>query len=100
MKTKFSTLVGAFTLGPLLLLNSCAPQSYLQQDAAIGAGLGALAGGIIAKNTGDNSGAVQGALLGGAVGGLAGAAVGNQRDLQQGNGYYLQQQGQAIQQNY
>ena len=77
-----------------LALSNCAPQNNLQQDAAIGGAGGALLGGIIGNNVGDGN-AARGALIGGILGGAGGAAVGNNKDLQQGRGYVLQQQGQG-----
>ena len=42
--------------------------------------------------------AARGAVIGGLLGGAGGAAVGNNKDLQQGRGYTLQQQNQQVQQ--
>ncbi len=80
-------------LAPLsaLLLSQCAPQNNLQRDAAIGAAGGAILGGIVGNNVGDRN-ATRGALIGGILGGAGGAAIGNNKDLQQGRGYTVQQQ--------
>ena len=90
MKIKHS-LSASLGFGAILLLSNCAPQNNLQRDAAIGAAGGALVGGIIGNNVGDGN-ATRGAVIGGLLGGAGGAAVGNNKDLEQGRGYTLQQQ--------
>ena len=90
------TIIASVSAISALILSNCAPQNNLQQDAAIGAAGGAIAGAIIGNNVGDNNGA-RGALIGGLLGGAGGAAVGNNRDLEQGRGYTLQKQNQYAQ---
>ena len=88
MKITFTTSLAALCA---LTLSNCAPQNNLQRDAAIGAAAGGVLGGIVGKNTGDhNTG--RGVLIGSLLGGAGGAAIGNNKDLQQGNGYTLQKQ--------
>ncbi len=90
MKKTITTTLAALSA---LALSNCAPQNNLQRDAAVGAAGGALLGGIIGNNVGDGN-AARGAAIGGLLGGAGGAAVGNNKDLQQGRGYTVQQQNQ------
>ena len=52
----------------LAALTGCADMSQTQQDAAKGAGMGAVAGALLGAATGGSKGAATGAVLGGAVG--------------------------------
>ncbi|MBK1834198.1 YMGG-like glycine zipper-containing protein [Roseibacillus ishigakijimensis] len=88
MKKTMTTAAAALSA---LALSNCAPQNNMQRDAAVGAAGGAILGGIIGNNVGDGN-AARGAVIGGLLGGAGGAAVGNNKDLQQGRGYTLQQQ--------
>lgn len=88
MKKTITASLAAITA---ISLSNCAPQNNLQRDAAIGTAGGALAGAIIGNNVGDKN-AGRGAIIGGVLGGLGGAAVGNNKDLEQGRGYTVQQQ--------
>lgn len=98
MKTSLNkTIASSLAAFAALALSNCAPQNNMQQDAGIGAAGGAIAGAIIGNNVGDGN-AARGALIGGLLGGAGGAAVGNNKDLQQGAGYTLQQQNQYGQQ--
>ena len=91
------TITATLTVVAAISLSNCTPQNNLQRDAAIGATGGAILGGVIGNSVGDGN-AARGAVIGGLLGGAGGAAVGNNKDLQQGRGYTLQQQNQQVQQ--
>lgn len=87
------TLMTGLAAVAAISLSNCAPQNNLQRDAAVGAAGGAVLGGIIGNNVGDGN-AARGAVIGGLLGGAGGAAVGNNKDLEQGRGYTLNKQNQ------
>ena len=93
------TITALLAITGALSLSNCAPQNNLQQDAAIGAAGGALLGAVVGNNVGDRN-AARGAVIGGLLGGAGGAAVGNNKDLEQGRGYTIQQQNQYAQPQY
>lgn len=72
MKTLLKTTAIAATG---LMMAACTQSGYTERNAAVGAGLGAVAGAVIGNNTGDGN-ATRGAAIGAGVGGLAGAAKG------------------------
>ncbi|WP_411844880.1 YMGG-like glycine zipper-containing protein [Roseibacillus persicicus] len=80
------TITASLAVVSAIALSNCAPQNNMQRDAATGAAGGAVLGGIIGNNVGDGN-AARGAAIGAALGGLGGAAVGNNKDMQQGGGY-------------
>jgi len=71
-----------------LALSSCAsnpndPNIHTKQNAALGAGIGALAGAVIGFQKDHSGGALRGALIGAAAGGALGAGTGVYMDKQE-----------------